>query len=328
MSKIFQLRTPESISTSSEPSSFLHFTNHDLAADFYPNSEASLIDDDWDLICQFNHDPILLLDAQQRVLRANQQFLDLTGYTSNEVEGMLFSEICTFSDALFTRLSQSYQEGVLNKHIVVPFFSKSSTLIYGKVTIGKPQGFESAAYTYQITVSDVSDFVKTNKGLRKQIARMQREEVTESMIDKSKQSNLEKIRDQMKELARSASNVIIGEKFRRIIDALDTELEKISEKQTILKHFEKICPSFSIQLLRSCSSLTTAEVKHCAYIYMHLSPYEVSRILGINRKSVEMARYRIKKKLELGRTDSLRSFLIELTQREGKVRCEGLQLSL
>jgi len=328
MSKIFQLRTPEVISASPEPSSFLHFTNHNLAADLYPNSDASLIDDDWDLICQFNHDPILLLDAQQRVVRANQQFLDLTGYTSSEVEGMLFSEICTFPNALFTRLSQSYQEGVLNKHVVVPFFSKSSTLIYGKVTIGKPQGFESAAYTYQITVSDVSDFVKTNKDLRKQIARMQHEEVTESMIDKSKQSNLEKIRDQMKELARSASNVIMGEKLRRMIDVLDVELEKIREKQTFLQHFEKTCPSFSIQLLAYCSSLTPAEVKHCIYVYMHLSPYEVSRILGINRKSVEMARYRIKKKLELDKADSLRSLLIELTQREEKVKQAGLQLSL
>ena len=314
------------VNTASKPTSFLHLTSNNLAADLHPNSD-SLLTDDWNLICQFNHDAVLLLDQERRIVKANQQFSDLTGYASTEIEGTLFSQVCSLPETLFDMLSQSYQEGVLNKHAVVPFFSKSSTLIYGKVMIAKPWNLESTAYAYQVTVSDVSDFVKTNKGLRKKIARMHREEMTERMIDKGKESNLEKIRDQMKELL-SFSNTAMDKKLRQIIDALDTELEKIDEKQTFLQHFEKTCPSFSLQLLEYCASLTAAEVKHCIYVYMQLSPYEVSRILGVNRKSVEMARYRIKKKLKLDKTRSLRLFLVGLSQQEDKVKHSGLQLSL
>ena len=327
MSKIFQLKNPAPIQIPSDSTSFLHFEKSNLATDFYPNTESSLIDD-WDLICQFNHEPVLLLDHERRIIKVNQQFCDLTGYDSEDLKGLLFKEICTLPDTLFDTLSMSYQKGVLNKHIVVPFFTRSSTLVYGKVTLAKPLESEIASYTFQLTVSDVSDFVKTNKGLRKQIARMRREEATESMIDKSKKPNLEKIRDRAKSLLSIYPSNALSNELRRIVQALDTELEGINGKQTFLQHFEKTCPSFSIQLLDRCPSLTAAEVKHCAYVYMQLSPYEVAQILGINRKSVEMARYRIKKKMDLDKKESLRLVLIDLAKRGDAVKYTGLQLSL
>ena len=47
----------------------------------------------------------------------------------------------------------------------------------------------------------------------------------------------------------------------------------------------------------------------CAYLKMDLSSKEIAPLLNITVRSVEMTRYRIRKKLGLSREDNLTEFL-------------------
>lgn len=60
------------------------------------------------------------------------------------------------------------------------------------------------------------------------------------------------------------------------------------------------------------TNLSPNELEHCAYIKLNLNPKDVAKILSIEPKSVEMARYRIKKKLKLKPTDRLKRFILNL----------------
>ena len=55
--------------------------------------------------------------------------------------------------------------------------------------------------------------------------------------------------------------------------------------------------------------LSTTDKKLCAYLKMGLSSKEIAPLLNITVRSVEMNRYRVRKKLGLGREDNLMDYL-------------------
>ncbi len=84
--------------------------------------------------------------------------------------------------------------------------------------------------------------------------------------------------------------------------------------QGYLSHFQEVNPTFLDQLKKRHPDLTQKELKHCAYIRMRLSVQDVADLLHITPKAVEMARYRIKKKLDLNsREEKLSTYLEEIS---------------
>jgi tetratricopeptide (TPR) repeat protein len=74
-------------------------------------------------------------------------------------------------------------------------------------------------------------------------------------------------------------------------------------------HFEKVHPRFFADLSNQFPNLTQNELKHCAYLRIKLSGKEISRMLNVAPKSMQVARYRLKKKLALGAEDDLYDFI-------------------
>ncbi len=74
-------------------------------------------------------------------------------------------------------------------------------------------------------------------------------------------------------------------------------------------HFEKVHPRFFANLSNKFSNLTQNELKHCAYLRIKLSGKEIARMLNVAPKSMQVARYRLKKKLALGADDDLYDFI-------------------
>lgn len=77
-------------------------------------------------------------------------------------------------------------------------------------------------------------------------------------------------------------------------------------------HFEEVHPEFYKKLLAVSDSLTQNDLRHCTYIKVKLDSKEIARIMGISPKSVQMSRYRIKKKLQLDKEEDLFVFIEQL----------------
>jgi tetratricopeptide (TPR) repeat protein/DNA-binding CsgD family transcriptional regulator len=87
---------------------------------------------------------------------------------------------------------------------------------------------------------------------------------------------------------------------------LIAEMESSGEEwESIQGHFNEVHPDFFRKLVELSNDLTQYDLKHCAYIKMNLTTKEIGRILNISERSVQTARYRIKKKLELGQDTDL-----------------------
>lgn len=74
-------------------------------------------------------------------------------------------------------------------------------------------------------------------------------------------------------------------------------------------YFEKVHPGFFVRLRGKYPSLTIKDHRICAYIRLGLTTKEIAGLMNITVESAEITRIRLRKKLDLDRSDNLTSFL-------------------
>jgi DNA-binding CsgD family transcriptional regulator len=94
---------------------------------------------------------------------------------------------------------------------------------------------------------------------------------------------------------------------------IDLALESDKEWENLQSHFNAIYSGFYDTILKKHPSLTEIELRHCMFIKLHLQTKEIARILLIDPRSVQTARYRIKKKMNLSEEVDLRTHLLDIT---------------
>ena len=112
---------------------------------------------------------------------------------------------------------------------------------------------------------------------------------------KSENANSESLRG-LKKLEKAMNDLISGE-------------DNWSEFKKV---FESTHPEFFSKLMRINPKLTSLDLKHCAYMKMNIDNYDLSNILGVEMKSIQMTRYRLKKKLNLDAEKSLREYVLSI----------------
>lgn len=130
--------------------------------------------------------------------------------------------------------------------------------------------------------------------------RLQKELLAGSLQVEQKNELLQTMREK---LATQPENEMLKNQMERILkedQRMDEDFEHIRSSLT------DIHPDFFNRLQQLAGNkLTRLDLKHCSYILMGLSNKEIASRLGVDPKSILMARYRIKQKLKLQKEDSL-----------------------
>ena len=95
-------------------------------------------------------------------------------------------------------------------------------------------------------------------------------------------------------------------KLLRIIDQTANEEDEWAHFQ---QQFELLEPSFLKNILNKFPALTQSDLKILTLIRMNLDSNEIARILRRTPESTKMARYRLRKRLELSNQESLEQFV-------------------
>jgi len=77
-------------------------------------------------------------------------------------------------------------------------------------------------------------------------------------------------------------------------------------------HFEKVHRGFFTRLKDKYPGLTQKDQRLCAYIHLGLSTKDIAGLINITPESAEIGRIRLRKKLELSRSNNLFSFLQDI----------------
>jgi len=91
---------------------------------------------------------------------------------------------------------------------------------------------------------------------------------------------------------------------------LVSEVEKSkSNWDQFASHFNEINNDFLKKLKTRFPNLTNSDLKVCAYLQLNLSTKEIAQLMNISVRGVDISRYRLRKKFQLTRQQSLNDFL-------------------
>lgn len=108
-------------------------------------------------------------------------------------------------------------------------------------------------------------------------------------------------------------SVSYEENFKRLKDTLaemNNTLKIDKDWEDFMLAFEKVHNNFFVSLKERFPDLSSGDLKICTFIKLKLSTKEISSIMGISPQSVNVARYRLRKKLGLHNEESLDDFLM------------------
>lgn len=150
-----------------------------------------------------------------------------------------------------------------------------------------------------------------NKQLKLHLDHKTRELATTSLLMHQKNEVLNHINEDL-----SAFGNQIPQKWSKNI----SHIQKIIRENTTLEkdwdrlqlHFNEVHPDFFNKLQEQFCHLTQNDLRLCAYIRVNLSNKDIARLLNVEFRSIQMAKYRLKKKLALPKTQDLNDFILKL----------------
>ncbi len=153
---------------------------------------------------------------------------------------------------------------------------------------------------------------------------LQRQRVSDlkEMINKNREEKLNYLFNSLRvnqhfEQIRNDLMNLIGDKeitskeLKKIIQSINYIGDKEQDWVTMETEFNIVNANYLTRLKESYPTLSRTELRHCIFIKLHVPTKELAELMNIEPRSVEAARYRIKKKLKLSEKVDLIEFLFK-----------------
>ncbi|MBI9065496.1 MAG: hypothetical protein JEZ14_26155, partial [Marinilabiliaceae bacterium] len=150
-----------------------------------------------------------------------------------------------------------------------------------------------------------------NKLLQNKVADKSKELAIYTMLLKRKNEVLTELRDEINhlELSKTKNNVLTKANALKIIS---NNLSDKNDLEVFNLHFNEGHDNFIQKLRHKHPDLTPNDLRLCAFLRMNLMSKEIALLLNLTPRSVEVKRYRLRKKLNLNTEDNLTNYLLEL----------------
>ncbi len=122
---------------------------------------------------------------------------------------------------------------------------------------------------------------------------------------------METIKEELEEVKQKGKSTETKQALEKIVREIDTTLRLQEDWQQFEYHFDQVHGDFLNRLREQFHDLTPNEQKLCALLRLNLSTKEISNMMSISLRGVEIARYRLRKKLGLDMGQNLSKFILE-----------------
>ena len=122
---------------------------------------------------------------------------------------------------------------------------------------------------------------------------------------------IESIKEELKELRQKEIKHEAKQAVEKIVKEIDITLRIQEDWKQFEYHFDKVHGGFLNRLRNNYPDLSPNEQKLCAFLRLNLNTKEIANLLSISLRGVEVARYRLRKKLELEKGQNLSKFILE-----------------
>jgi DNA-binding CsgD family transcriptional regulator len=127
----------------------------------------------------------------------------------------------------------------------------------------------------------------------------------------SKNEFINHVKITLNALSKKSNNQSLKKDFGKLVTEIEKNIEADNDWEQFQIHFDRVHGNFSERLKNNYPDITPQEMKLAAYLRMNLSSKEIAQLLNISVRGVEIARYRLRKKLKLERQDNLSEFILK-----------------
>ncbi|GAA4296004.1 triple tyrosine motif-containing protein [Aestuariibaculum suncheonense] len=100
--------------------------------------------------------------------------------------------------------------------------------------------------------------------------------------------------------------------LKNVVKIIDNNLNDADDWQTFEEAFNNADKDFIKKIKTMHPSLTSNDLRLCTYLRLNLSSKEIAPLLNISPRSVEVKRYRLRKKIDLPHDDSLTDYILKI----------------
>ncbi|CAH8282862.1 regulatory LuxR family protein [Mariniflexile fucanivorans] len=100
--------------------------------------------------------------------------------------------------------------------------------------------------------------------------------------------------------------------LKRVIKIIDKNLTNTDDWHAFEEAFNNADKDFLKKIKSQHPALTSNDLKLCAYLRLNLTSKEIAPLLNISSRSVEVKRYRLRKKMDLPHESSLTDYILEI----------------
>lgn len=148
--------------------------------------------------------------------------------------------------------------------------------------------------------------------LQAELASKNRELANSAMTLVYKNELLQKLSDEISKLKDENGKKLSDDQTRKIQKVINDGMNDERDWHLFENSFNEAHESFFKKLKAQHPDLVPNDLKLCAYLRMNMSSKEMSSLLNITLRGVEIRRYRLRKKLEVPHDKNLTEFLMEL----------------
>ena len=166
---------------------------------------------------------------------------------------------------------------------------------------------ELSSFTKQ-TESEINRL--KNEKLESELRHMNTELATNTMHLLNKNEFINGIKLTLESVEKKSVSNEVKTQIKRVIKDISKNIETDGDWEHFQIHFDKVHGNFSSRIKKDYPGLTPQEIKLSAYLRLNLSTKEIANLLNISVRGVEIARYRLRKKLALDRSQNLTEFIL------------------
>ena len=122
---------------------------------------------------------------------------------------------------------------------------------------------------------------------------------------------IETIKEDLKEVKQKGKNTETRRALEKIERKIDSTLKIQEDWKQFEHHFNRVHGDFLARLREQFLDLSPNEQKLCAFLRLNLNTKDIANLMGISQRGVEIARYRLRKKLELQKGQNLSKFILD-----------------
>lgn len=119
------------------------------------------------------------------------------------------------------------------------------------------------------------------------------------------------IKEELKEVKQKGKDLDTKRALEKIVKEIDITLKLQEDWEQFEYHFDAVHGDFLTRLRNDYPDLSPNEQKLCTFLRLNLNTKEIANLLGISIRGVEVARYRLRKKIDLDRGQNLSKFILE-----------------